>query len=339
MNTGLAAARQLGTDGPALFPLGLGCMGMSGMYGQHEEAESIRTIHAAINAGVTLFDTGDFYGMGHNEMLLGRAIRESGVPRDRLVISSKFGALRGPDGGWLGFDCSKNAAKNALACSLTRLGLEYLDIYRPARLDARVPIEDTVGSLKDTVKTGYLRAIGLSEMGPETIRKAHAVHPIRDLQIEYAVVTRSTAEGKVFPVLTELGIGVTAYGVLSRGLLAGSKVAQTQADYRSHLPRFLPANQEKNESVVATFAGLAREKDCTASQLAIAWVLAKQPAATGVVPLLGARTVAQLNEALGALEVQLTPEDVARIEQAVPADALAGSRYDALGMRMLDSEK
>ena len=243
---------------------------------------------------------------------------------------------------WLGFDCGKNSVKNAVAHTLTRLGVEYIDICRPARLDPRVPIEDTVGAIKDLIKGGYVRAIGLSEVGPETIRKAHAVHPVADLQIEYALVTRTTAETKIFPVLEELGIGATAYGVLSRGLLSSSTVAMTKADYRSHLPRFLPQNAEKNGSVVASLQALAREKGCTASQLAIAWVLAKQTStapAAGVVPLLGARTRAQLSEALGALDVHLSGEDLRRVEAAVPPDALAGSRYDALGMRMLDSER
>ena len=316
-------------------------MGMSGMYGPSDEAESIATIHAALDAGVQVLDTGDFYGMGHNEMLIGRALRESAVPRDRIVLSSKFGAQRAPDGSWLGFDCSKNATRNALAHSLTRLGTDYLDIYRPARLDPRVPIEDTMTALRDLTRAGYLRAVGLSEVGPETIRKAHAVHPVCDVQIEYAVVTRATAEQKIFPVLAELGIGATIYGALSRGLLAGTAVA-AKSDYRSHLPRFLPQNQQQNALAVAALRDLAQQKGCTPAQLAIAWVLAKQPAAAptpGVVPVIGARTRKQLHEALGALEVRMSADDLARMEAALPADALAGSRYDALGMRMLDSEK
>ena len=231
--------RKLGSTGPTVLPFALGCMGMSGMYGQADESESIATIHAALEAGVTLLDTGDFYGMGHNEMLIGRALRHR---RDQALLSVKFGALRSPDGSWVGIDTRPASVKNFLAHSLTRLGVDHVDIYRPARLDPTVPIEDTVGAIADLVKAGYVRAIGLSEVGPETIRRAQAVHPICDLQIEYSLISREP-EAKIFPVLAELGIGITAYGVLSRGLLTGSQPAG-RGDFRANLPRFRDAPSE-----------------------------------------------------------------------------------------------
>jgi aryl-alcohol dehydrogenase-like predicted oxidoreductase len=304
---------------------------MSGMYGPADERESIATIHAAIDRGVTLLDTGDYYAAGHNELLIGRALRDR---RDKALLSVKFGALRGPDGGWLGMDTRPAAVKNFLAYSLTRLGLEHIDIYRPGRLDPAVPIEDTIGAVADLIGAGYVRHIGLSEVGPDTIRRAHAVHPIADLQIEYSVVSRRP-EATIFPTLVELGIGVTAYGVLSRGLLNGSKPS-SRADFRAHLPRFSGANRVQNDQLVARLQALARENDVTGSQIAIAWVLAKSPT---IVPVIGARTRAQLTESLGALDIDLSPADVARIEAAVPADAVAGTRYGEDQMRVLDSEK
>ncbi|MGB7040981.1 MAG: aldo/keto reductase, partial [Xanthobacteraceae bacterium] len=210
---------KLGRDGPEVSVLGLGCMGMSpGIYGPSDEAESVATLRAAVEAGVTLIDTGDFYGMGHNEMLIRRAL--DGVPRERLVYSVKFGALRGPDGSWGGNDTRPAAVKNFLAYTLRRLGTDYIDIYRPARLDPAVPIEDTVGAIADMVRAGYVRHIGLSEVGPATIRRAHAVHPICDLQIEYSLMSRGI-ESAILPVTRELGIAISAYGVLSRGILSG----------------------------------------------------------------------------------------------------------------------
>jgi aryl-alcohol dehydrogenase-like predicted oxidoreductase len=327
--TPTAMPRHLGQAGPTVFPLALGCMGMSGMYGPADETESIATIHAALDAGVNLIDTGDFYGMGHNELLIGRALKGQ---RDRALLSVKFGALRAPGGGWGGFDARPAALRNFLAYSLTRLGVDCIDIYRPSRLDPTVPIEDTVGALADLVKAGWVRAIGLSEVGPETIRRAHAVHPIVDLQIEYSLVTRGP-EAKIFPVLDELGIGVTAYGVLSRGLLAGSTPAGA-ADFRAHMPRFTAENHAHNRGLVETLRELAAARGLKPAQLAIAWALAKGPA---IVPVIGARTRAQLAEALGALAVALTAEEIARLEAAIPA--VAGTRYDAQQMRMLDSEK
>jgi len=323
--------RRLGASGPAVFPLALGCMGMSGMYGPSDDGESVATIHAALDRGVTLFDTGDFYGMGHNEMLLGRALKGR---RDQAVLSVKFGALRGPDGSWIGVDARPVAVKNFLAHTLTRLGVDHVDVYRPARLDPNVPVEETVGAIADLVKAGYVRAVGLSEVGAETVRRAHAVHPVVDLQIEYSLLSRGPEE-RIFPALTELGVGVTAYGVLSRGLLSGSK-PQGKSDFRAYLPRFTGENRERNERLVAALAAVAKEKGITPSQLAIAWALAK---GRHVVPVVGARTRAQLADSLGALDVVLTSEDVARLEAAVPASAVAGTRYDAHQMRILDSEK
>jgi aryl-alcohol dehydrogenase-like predicted oxidoreductase len=323
--------RRLGSTGPTVFPLALGCMGMSGMYGPVDEKTGVATIHAALESGVTLFDTGDFYGMGHNEMLLGRALQDR---RDQALISVKFGALRGPDGSWLGFDARPAAVKNFLAYSLKRLGVDHIDIYRPSRRDSSVPIEDTIGAIADLVGAGYVRAIGLSEVGPETIRRAHAVHPIADLQIEYSLVSRSP-ETRIFPVLAELGIGVTAYGVLSRGLLAGSTVSGP-GDYRAHFPRFTPDNLARNQQLVATLADLAAEKGVSAAQLAVAWVLAK---GESIVPVVGARTPAQLAESLGALSISLSPSDLTRIQAAIPASAVAGDRYAAPQMQMLDSER
>ena len=323
--------RRLGSTGPTVFPLGLGCMGMSGMYGPAGENASIATIHAALERGVTLFDTGDFYGMGHNEMLLGRAL---GSRRGQALISVKFGAMRGPDGSWLGYDARPAAVKNFLAYSLQRLGVDYIDIYRPARHDPAVPIEDTIGAIADLVKAGYVRAIGLSEVGVETIRRAHAVHPIADLQIEYSLVSRSP-EARIFPVLGELGIGVTAYGVLSRGLLSGS-LPSGPGDLRRHFPRFTADNLARNRPLVETLRALAAEKGVSATQLAIAWVLAK---GESIVPVVGARTVAQLAESLAALPISLSPAELMRMEQAIPASAVAGERYAPPQMRMLDSER
>ena len=327
----MASTRNLGKSGPSVFPVALGCMGMSHMYGAADEAESIATIHAALDRGVTLIDTGDFYGMGHNEMLIGRALKNR---RDQALLSVKFGAMRSPDGNWVGFDGRPAAVKNFLAYTLNRLGVQYIDIYRPSRLDPSVPIEDTVGAIADLVKAGYVRAIGLSEVGAETIRRAHALHPICDVQIEYSLISRSP-EAKIFTAVEELGIGVTAYGVLSRGLLAGSKPSG-KSDSRAHFPRFSTENLEHNLRLADGLKRLASDKGMTATQFAIAWVLAKSK---NIVPVIGARTRVQLDEALGALEVTLSSEDLARAEAAVPASKVAGTRYAEPQMSHLDSER
>jgi aryl-alcohol dehydrogenase-like predicted oxidoreductase len=327
----ITETRQLGSNGPRVFPLGLGCMGMSDMYGGADEGESVATIHAALDAGINLLDTGDYYAAGQNELLIGRALRDR---RDGALLSVKFGALRAPDGSWIGMDARPAAVKNFLGYTLKRLGVDHIDIYRPGRLDPNVPIEDTIGAIADLVKAGYVRAIGLSEVGPETIRRAHAVHQIADLQIEYSLISRAP-EARIFPVLAELGISATAYGVLSRGLLSGSQPKPAH-DLRAHLPRFSGENRERNERLVEALRLLATEKGATASQLAIAWVLAKS---RSIVPLIGARSRTQLAESLGALRVALTHADLERIEAALPPSAVAGTRYDEHQMRVLDSER
>ena len=325
----LSGLRQLGATGPTISPFVLGCMGMSGMYGPSDEKESIATIHAALEAGVTLLDTGDFYGQGHNESLISRALEGR---RDQALLSVKFGAMRGPDGGWNGFDARPAALRNFLAYSLTRLRVDHIDIYRPARLDPTVPIEDTIGAIADMVKAGYVRHIGLSEVGVETIRRAHAVHPIVDLQIEYSLVSRSP-EAAIFPVLRELGIGVTAYGVLSRGLLSGSTPTGS-ADFRARLPRFSGEAGDTNRALIADLQGVAGGSGHSLSQLAIAWAMSK---GDDIFPVIGARTRAQLTESLGALSVTLTAQQASMLERI--AAAIAGTRYDAHQMQMLDSER
>jgi aryl-alcohol dehydrogenase-like predicted oxidoreductase len=328
--------RRLGSTGPEVSALGLGCMGMSGMYGPADEAEGIATIHAALDAGVTLLDTGDFYGMGHNELLIRDALR--GRDRDGVLISVKFGAQRGPDSSWLGYDARPAAVKTALAYTLTRLGTDYVDVYRPARLDPAVPIEETVGAIAELIEAGYVRQIGLSEVGAETIRRAAAVHPIADLQIEYSLLSRSV-EAEILPVCRELGIAVTAYGVLSRGLLSGHWSADREVsarDFRAHSPRFQGENLERNLALVEALRGVAEERGATVAQVAIAWALSR---GEDIVPLVGARRRDRLDEALAALELELTEQDLAAIEAAVPSGAAAGDRYAAPQMAMLDSER
>ncbi|MFO0565453.1 MAG: aldo/keto reductase [Polyangiaceae bacterium] len=321
--------RTLGTHGPRVFPLALGCMGMSGMYGPSDDAEGERAIALAVEHGVTLLDTGDFYGMGHNEMLVGRAIRHC---RDRVQLSVKFGALRGPDGSWLGVDGRPQAVKNFAAYSLKRLGVDVIDVYRPARLDPAVPIEDTVGAVADLIKAGYVKHLGLSEVGAETIRRAHAVQSVVDLQIEYSLASRGP-EARIFPTLAELGIGATLYGVLSRGLLGGSK-PKGPGDFRSYLPRFTADNRTRNDQAVGKLAEAARARNMTPAQLAIAWTLAKQPS---FVPVVGARNVAQVEDALAALGKPLPEADVRELELLVPE--FVGERYLPEQMRHLDSER
>jgi aryl-alcohol dehydrogenase-like predicted oxidoreductase len=328
--------RSLGSAGPEVSALGLGCMGMSGMYGDADEAEGIATIHAALDAGVNLLDTGDFYGMGHNELLIREALR--GRARDEVLLSVKFGAQRGPDGAWLGYDARPAAVKTALAYSLNRLGVDHIDVYRPARLDAAVPIEETVGAVAEMVEAGYVRWIGLSEVGADTIRRAHAVHPIVDLQIEYSLISRGPEES-ILPVCRELGIAVTAYGVLSRGLISGHWSRDRDAspgDFRAHSPRFQGSNLEHNLELVEALRSVADSRGVTVAQIAIAWVLGR---GEEIVPLIGARRRDRLSEALGALDVELADDDLAKIEAAVPAGAAAGARYPEQAMAVLDSER
>jgi aryl-alcohol dehydrogenase-like predicted oxidoreductase len=317
--------------GPEVFPIGLGCMGMSGMYGPGTEDQGIATIHEAIERGVNLLDTGDFYAMGHNEMLIRRAIEGR---RDRVLISVKFGAMRSPSGEWLGVDTRPIAVKNFAAYSLKRLGVDVIDIYRPTRLDPKVPIEETVGAIGELSDKGYVRYLGLSEVGVDTIRRAHAVRPVVDLQIEYSLASRAPEE-KIFPALAELGISATLYGVLSRGLLSGKKPAGP-SDFRTYLPRFAGENAARNEPVVARLAALAEAGGRTPAQLSLAWVLAKQPR---LVPLIGARTPAQLTDLLGALDKPLSQKELADVDAAIPPGAIAGDRYQAVQMAHLDSER
>jgi aryl-alcohol dehydrogenase-like predicted oxidoreductase len=328
--------RRLGGTGPTVSALGLGLMGMSGAYGPADEAESVATIHAALDAGVTLLDTGDFYGMGHNEMLLGGALR--GRDRDQVVISLKFGVMRDPGGGPAGLDARPAAVKNFLSYSLRRLGVDHVDIYRPARLDPAVPIEDTVGAIAELIQAGHVRHVGLSEVGATTLRRAHAVHPVADLQIEYSLFSRGI-EDTILPTARELGIGITAYGVLSRGLLSGHWAPRpdgTAGDFRAHSPRFAAGNVERNLALVEALQAVADAKGITVAQAAIAWVASR---GLDIVPVVGARRRDRLAESLGALAVRLADADLAAIEAAVPADAVAGERYDAGNMRVLDSER
>lgn len=327
--------RRLGTTGPAVSLPGLGCMGMSDFYGATDRDESLATIRAALDAGVTLVDTGDFYGMGHNEMLIREAL--SGTPRERYLLSVKFGALRDPAMGWHGFDTRPAAIRNFLAYSLQRLGVDHVDIYRPARLDAGVPIEDTIGAMADLVKAGWVRHIGLSEVGAETIRRAHAVYPISDLQIEYSLVSRGI-EASILPTCRELGIGVTAYGVLSRGLISGHWTAARagERDFRGASPRFQRGNLEHNLALVDGLRGLAAELGATVAQIAIAWVAAQ---GDDIVPLVGSRRRTQLAEALGAANVTLSADNLAAIVRALPKDAAAGGRYAPAQLAHMDSER
>ncbi|MFE1949400.1 aldo/keto reductase [Streptomyces sp. NPDC059524] len=330
--------RPLGTTGPRVSALGLGCMGMSALYGDADRAESIATIHAALDAGVTLLDTGDFYAMGHNEMLIGEALRTApAAAREQALTSVKFGALRDPDGGWSGYDGRPAAVKNFAAYSLQRLGVDHIDVYRLARLDPDVPVEETVGAVAELVEQGHVRHIGLSEVGADTVRRAAATAPISDLQIEYSLISRGIEES-ILPATRELGISVTAYGVLSRGLISGHFTRDRELaanDFRSFSPRFQGENLAHNLDLVERLRKIAEQKDVSVAQIAIAWVLSR---GEDIVPLVGARTRARLTEALGALDVTLDAADLAAIEAAVPAGAAAGERYPAAQMAHLDSE-
>jgi len=328
--------RLLGSTGPRVSAIGLGCMGMSDFYGPADRAESIATIHAALEAGIRWLATGDFYGMGLNELLLNEALK--GRARDGFLLSVKFGALRDPAGNWIGIDGRPSAVRNFLAYSLRRLGTDYVDVYRIARVDTKVPIEDTVGAIADMIKAGCVRHIGLSEAGADTLRRARSVHPIVDLQIEYSLFSRGI-EAEILPTCRELGIGITAYGVISRGLLSGhwsKDSVMTTGDFRTTVPRFRGEHLDHNLSLVEELRAVAQVRNMTVTQAAIAWVLSR---GDDIVPLVGARRRDQLAEALGALQHHLTEEDLAQIERAIPPEAVSGERYDRHGMAALDSER
>jgi aryl-alcohol dehydrogenase-like predicted oxidoreductase len=328
--------RRMGSSGPRVSAIGLGCMGMSGAYGPAEEGESIATIGAALDAGISLLDTGDYYGMGHNELLIREALR--GRDRDTVVISVKFGALRGPDNAFVGIDGRPVAVRNFLAYSLQRLGTDHIDIYRLGRVDPQVPIEDTVGAIAEMIAAGWVRHVGLSEAGAETVRRANAVHPVADLQIEYSLLSRGI-EAEILPTCRELGVGVTAYGVLSRGLLGGGwprDRASAAGDVRARMPRFRPENLGRNLALVDALRELAAARGATVAQLAIAWVLAR---GEDIVPLVGTTRRDRLAEAVDAVQLELGEDDLAAIERAVPPGAAAGDRYDERQMAMLDSER
>jgi aryl-alcohol dehydrogenase-like predicted oxidoreductase len=323
----------LGRGGPQVSRAGLGLMGMSGIYGPADDAESIATIRSALDAGITLLDTGDFYGMGHNEMLLRDALR--GVPRDSVFIQVKFGAQRDPGGAFVGYDASPPAVKTSLAYSLRRLGTDYVDLYQPARLDPAVPIEETVGAVAEMIDAGYVRYVGLSEAGAQTIRRAQAAQPITALQIEYSLMSRSI-EGEILPTVRELGIGVTAYGILSRGLLSTDTARLGAGDPRRRFPRFHDGNLERNLGLLGALEKIAQQRGATTAQLAIAWVLSR---GSDIVPLIGTKRRDRLAEALAAFDLTLTPDELAAIEDAIPAGEVAGDRYDAPQMAALDSEQ
>ena len=307
-------------------------MGMSDFYGPADEVESLRTIDAALEAGITLLDTGDFYGMGHNELLVRQALQGR---RERVFLQVKFGGMRMPSGQFIGMDCRPQAVKNFISYSLKRLNTDYIDLYQPARVDPNVPIEETAGAVADLIKAGYVRYFGLSEAAAATIRRAHAVHPVTALQIEYSLMSRGI-EREILPAIRELGIGVTAYGVLSRGLLSGNWARSAGSDFRNHLPRYSGGNLARNMELVESLRAVAASHNATPAQVATAWVHAQ---GADIVPLVGARRRDQLAESLGALPLRLTEEDLARVEAAVPHESVAGDRYQAEQMAILDSER
>jgi aryl-alcohol dehydrogenase-like predicted oxidoreductase len=325
---------ELGRNGPTVSAFGLGCMGMSGIYGPVDDQESVATIHAAMDAGISLLDTGDFYGMGHNEMLIREALK--GGKRERAFIMVKCGSLRSPDGKIIGDDARPQSVKNFLSYSLRRLGTDYIDLYQPSRVDPAVPIEDTIGAIADMVKAGYVRHIGLSEASAKTVRRAQAVHPIAALQIEYSLFSRGI-ERDILPTLRELGIALVAYGVLSNGLISDRAEAAKTApsELRTRRPRFSAENFSKNIALVEALRKIARDKGVSTQALAFAWVKSR---GGDVVPLIGARRRDQLKEALRAADLKLSADDLARVEQAAPADAVAGARYMPAVLAHMDSE-
>jgi len=324
----------IGQDGETIPAAGLGCMGMSGGYGPADDAESIATIHAALDAGISFIDTGDFYGMGHNEMLIGEALK--GGRRQRAFLSVKFGHMRGPDGAQLGYDLRPAAVKNFLAYSLRRLNTDYVDLYQPARYDRSVALEDTLGAIFDLKTAGYVRHIGLSEVSGSTLRRAATVYPVAALQMEYSLLSRGI-EREILPTLRELKMPLVAYGVLSRGLISDATLMDTvtMSEVRARMPRFSPKNFPRNRALIEALGAVARGRGASMAQLAFAWLRSR---GDDIVPLVGARRRDQLAEALEGLAITLTPEELSAIEQAVPKNAVAGERYGPLAMKHLDSE-
>ena len=324
--------RQVGRSGLEVSALGLGCMGMSEFYGPSGEAEGIDTIHRAIEFGVTFLDTADIYGMGRNEELVGRAIRDR---RDQVVLATKFGVLRTPDGSFVGVKGSADYVRTCCEASLKRLGVETIDLYYQHRVDPDTPIEETVGAMAELVSQGKVRYLGLSEAGPDTIHRAHAVHPIAALQSEYSLWSREPEEG-ILDLVRELGIGFVAYSPLGRGFLTGEIRSINDLapdDWRRTNPRFSGANFQRNLDLVEEVKAIAASKSCTAAQLALAWVLAQ---GDDIVPIPGTKRRRYLEDNIGALEVRLTPEDLAQIDRILPPGRVAGTRYPESGMQVLN---
>ena len=320
--------RRLGRDGPEVSAIGLGCMGMSDFYGAHDDAESIRVIHHALDRGVNFLDTADMYGTGRNEELVGKAIRDR---RDDVFLATKFGNVRGPNGEFLGVRGDPDYVRSACEASLKRLGVEVIDLYSQHRVDPNVPIEDTVGELSRLQQEGKVRYLGLSEAAPRTIRAAYATSPITAVQTELSLWSRD-AEAEVLPTVRELGIGYVAYSPLGRGFLTGQIKSPDDFagdDFRKNHPRFQGENFDRNIALVREVEAIAADKGCTTAQLALAWVLAQ---GDDVVPIPGTRHSRYLDDNIGALDVKLSEQDLARLDEILPPGAAAGDRYHAQGM-------
>jgi aryl-alcohol dehydrogenase-like predicted oxidoreductase len=324
--------RKLGSQGLEVSALGLGCMGMSEFYSGRDEAEAVATIHRALDLGVTFLDTADMYGPFTNEVLIGKAIADR---RDKVVLATKFGNVRGKNGEFLGIRGDAEYVRQACDASLKRLGVDHIDLYYQHRVDPNTPIEETVGAMAELVKAGKVRYLGLSEAAPETIRRAHAVHPITALQTEYSLWSREP-ENEILPTVRELGIGYVPYSPLGRGFLTGQirRIEDlAEDDYRRSSPRFQGENFQKNLDLVQEIETMAQEKGCRPSQLALAWLLAQ---GEDIVPIPGTKKRSRLEENVGALDVRITAEDLARIDSILPSGAAAGARYAAPQMQALN---